>query len=143
MFKDKLIKSVTLDDVAEITLLSIEEWKRVVKIESVPRFTAFWWLRSPGDDSSSTCGVDNTGDIYSFWIIFSFLGIRPAFKISHLNAEIGEKIFVCNTLCTVIDKNYVLSDRVICLHQFDKKTNVYENSEIKRFIDSDEFKEML
>ena len=143
MFK-KEIDSYSVNEISEITLLSVEEWQKTEKIKSVPRFTNQWWLRSPGYYSSYACGVNYVGYVYDYYYTdFTNVGVRPAFKIPNLESGIGDKIFVCNTLCTVIDKDYVLSDTVICLHQFDEKTNVYENSEIKRFIDSDEFKKML
>ena len=143
--KVKAIPYFKIKDISEITLLSIREWNKAKEIKSVPRFIGWWWLCSPGYYSTlATCvyGSSITND-YGDDVKYDFGRVRPAFKIPNLKLEIGSKIFVENTLCTVIDTDYALSDIAVCQHRFDKKSNDYETSEIKQFINSDEFKEML
>lgn len=69
--------------------------------------------------------------------------MRPAFIIPNLSDCVGSKILVNDTICTVIDTVYALSDVSICVHRFDKATNEYDKSEIKEFINSEEFFDML
>ena len=143
MFK-KEIDSYSVNEISEIALLSIEEWQKTEKIESVPRFTGRWWLRSPCNYARYIYFVYFGGGVGGDYGTYSAdNGVRPAFRIPNLESEIGSKIFVENTLCTVIDTDYALSDTVICLHRFDKKSNNYETSELKAFINSEEFKKML
>lgn len=143
--KVKAIPYFKIKDISEITLLSIEEWKEARKISSVPKYTSWWWVRSPGYYSNYAAHVIDDGGIYdrSTNINNSYGCIRPAFKIPNLKSKIGSKIFVENTLCTVIGEYYALSDTVVCRHRFDKGSNNYEISEIKQFIESDKIRNML
>ena len=140
-----LVHKVNINNVSEITLLSEEEWEKAKEIKSVPKYTSWWWLRSHGNYSNSAMDVYGNGDInYSG----AYVGdtddcVRPAFKIPNLKLEIGSKVFVENTLCTVIDDDFVLSDKTVCRHRFDSKSNDYETSEIKQFINSYQFERML
>ena len=140
-----LIHKVSINKVSEVTLLSIGEWQKAKEIKSVPRFIGWWWLHSPGNYSTLATSVYSSGvtNDYGDDVKYDLGRVRPAFKIPNLKSEIGSKIFVENTLCTVIDTDYALSDIAVCQHRFDKESNDYETSEIKQFINSDEFKKML
>ncbi len=143
--KEKTIYCYDLDEVEEITLLSAEEWEEVKKIKNVPQFTGWWWLRSPGYYSTGAADVDYDGGISSYddRVNYSDVCVRPAFRCLGFPPIVGEKVFVGNTLCTVIDADYALSDNAICQHRFDSESNDFEKSEIKAFLNSDKFKEML
>ncbi len=142
--KYKMIPKFEPDEVEEIILLSIEEWEKAKKIPTVPDHTSRWWLRSPGENSDCACYIDYFGYVYGYCNTdLTVIGVRPTFKIPGLSFNVGEKIFVGNTLCTVIYSEYILSDSIICKHRFDENTNDYNKSEIKKFINSDEFKKML
>ena len=143
--KYRAIPKYELSDIDEVFLLSADEWERAKEIEPVPKHTGWWWVRSPGNNTYLAADVRNVGSvsIRGYYIDDDSVAVRPAFKIRNLITKTGEKVFVSNTLCTVIDTNAVLSDSGICLHRFDPCTNDYEKSEIKAFINSDEFKRML
>lgn len=132
-----------INTVSEITLLSNEEWKKAKILSSVPKLTGYWWTRSPGF-SGYACNVDYIGSVYDGCSTCnSSYGVRPAFRIPKLKSKIGSKILVVNTICTVIGKGYALSDTVVCQHRFDAKSNDYAKSEIKQFINSIEFLEVI
>lgn len=137
------IKKFEIDEIDEITLLSVEEAEKIP--QSILSCGNWWWLRSPGHNRFLVVGVNCLGVVFKlgFAISFDCYAVRPAFKISSLESEIGKKITVNKTLCTVIDKGLVLADCSICKHRFDSKSNVWETSEIKAFIESDEFKAMI
>ena len=144
--KYKIIPGYSLNEIEEITLLSSKEWERVSKITTVPKFMGcWWWLRSPGYGTHNAAYAYDDGDVdyYGFDANGSGGCVRPAFKIQNLKLKIGSKLFVQNTLCTVINSFLVLSDTLICQHRFDANSNDYEESEIKRFLNSDELKKML
>lgn len=139
------VHKVNINNVSEITLLSEEEWEKAKEIKSVPKYASWWWLRSPGYFSNYATDVGYKGNISNYGDCVSDISgsVRPAFRVPNLKSEIGSKIFVGNTLCTVIDTDYALSDTVVYQHRFDEKSNDYDKSEIKQIINSYEFKEML
>ena len=143
--KEKTIPYFEIKDISEITLLSTEEWEKVKEIKSVPKYTSWWWLRSPGTFSYYAVVINSDSDFadYGYYVHNRYVCVRPSFRVPNFKSKIGSKIFIENTLCTVIDTDYVLSDIVICRHKFDKESNDYDKSEIKQFINSDEFKKML
>ena len=105
----------------------------------------WWWLRSPGHSSSFTAFVTYCGDTYKpgNYVFCDKITIRPCFSISLSNLNKGDKVFIENTLCTVIDKDLVLSDNLICFHIFDKNNNVWETSSLKQYLESKEFLDMI
>lgn len=141
----KSVEKFDINEVEEIFLLSIDEWERAKTIQTVPLHTNWWWLRSPGFNSNLAVYVSIRGSINGIGDFVDGINsaIRPAFKVKNIESNIGNKVFVKNTVCTVIDKDIVLSDTAICFHRFDEKYSDYEKSEIKEFLHSDEFKDML
>ena len=141
----KAIPKYELSDIDEVFLLSAEEWERARKIEAVQKYTGWWWLRWPGDYLSYAAYVRNDGSVFYIGSSVDCVdgAVRPAFKIRNLKSKTGDKVFVNNTLCTVTGTDVVFPDSVVCLHRFDPNANDYEKSEIKAFINSDEFKRML
>ena len=135
-------------NVEEVFLLSVEEWNNIVS--SVPNIPVeldnFWWLRSPGHTDYCAAYVGGIGyvDFFGRRVDLEF-GVRPAFRISHLSGfKPGDKITVSTkTVCTVICNDTALADSIVCKHRFDPKSNNYNNSEIKAYINFDEFKNML
>lgn len=140
--------TVTKQDVELITLLSREEWEKAVsEVPNIPISTGgWWWLRSPGFYSSSACSVNNGGYVdrgYYGNANCTDIGVRPAFYIPHLSSngcKPGDKITVgTKTVCTVISDDIALADNIVCKHRFDRSSNDWNASEIKKFINSDEF----
>lgn len=131
------------DSVKEITLLTVEQAERLpLELLACGRW---WWLRSPGDDPLYAAGVNYFGsvDYTGNFVDYDSVCVRPAFLISDLNSKLGTKVQIENCICTVIDKDLALADDVICEHRFDAKSSSWESSELKAFIESDEFKRML
>lgn len=141
--KELKFKQFEINEINKITLLSIEEAKKIPK-----PFRAChkqWWLQSPGICPFCVVYVNDMGDVMEcgdFVFDIHFV-VRPAFKINNLKSEIGDKIMVGKTWCTVIDENLVLADYPICEHKFDEKSNDWENSELKAFMNSEEFISLL
>lgn len=139
---------VTKQDVELITLLSREEWEKAVsEVPNIPINTGgWWWLRSPGYYSDSVCYVNYDGYVYDYYYYYTYItyiGVRPAFYIPHLSSngcKPGDKITVgTKTVCTVISDDIALADNIVCKHRFDRSSNDWNASEIKKFINSDEF----
>lgn len=137
------IKKFNISEINEITLLSVEEAKEIPS-RILPHCSDWWWLRSPGcnQDYAYAAFVYHDGDVNEFGTYVYRCGnaVRPAFRISNLESETGDKVMVSKTLCTVIDKGLVLADYPVCRHRFDSESNNWETSELKEFINSDEFK---
>lgn len=137
------IKQFDISEIDEITLLSIEEVEKIP--QSIRACGRRWWLRSPGYNQKFVAYVYDDGDINENgdFIYFDTNTVRPVFKISNLESNIGAPIRINKTWCTVIDKGLVLADNPICNHRFHEKSNEWESSELKEFINSDEFKAMI
>lgn len=137
------IKKFDIDEVDEITLLSVEEAEKIP--DSVRACGKWWWLRSLGDCQNYAAIVHYDGYVYrgGYDVDIDGRAVRPAFRINNLKSEIGEPVRVSKIWCTVIDKDLVLANHPICNHRFDEKSNNWETSEIKAFINSDEFKAMI
>lgn len=137
------IKQFDISEINEITLLSIQEAGKVPI--SILACGKWWWLRSPGYYEYTAISVLNSGLIDENGRIVGAVStpVRPAFRINNLESEIGSKIIVGKTWCTVVDEGLVLADNPICNHRFDKNSNIWESSELKEFINSDEFKAMI
>lgn len=117
----------------EIFLLSIEEYKKYH--DRIPHINCWWWLRSPGDYSDFTAGVDDDGSIYfdGYRVDYDDGAVRPVLRIAHPE-KIGMRIVQYDFPWIVIDKNLAIAEVPIVFHRFDNKSNNYENSEIKKFL---------
>ena len=142
--------SISLSAADDVFLLSAEEWEQAKNVPNVPiRARDWWWLRSPGTYSNYAASVYFGGDIdnYGRHVYRRDGCVRPAFRIFHLSAKgykPGDKITVENkTVCTVISEDVALADDIVCQHRFDANSNEWETSELKAFINSDEFLNML
>ena len=121
------------------TLLSVEEAENLLT-EEERRYRVWWWLRSPGYDSSDAAYVNFYGDVFydGDCVDYDDYCVRPALKISNLESSnlIGDVFEVGDWKFKVISKNLAwLYEQDIGKHIFDAKTNVYEQSEIKQFVD--------
>ncbi len=137
--KIKEIRTYGLDEVSEITSLTAEEWVEARDVRGVQKDTSSWSLDSSYNYfyeyfvySEGTVGHVFRGGNRNF-------GLRPAFRFSDLKAEVGEKIFVGNTICTVIGRNVALSDIVFHRRKYDTEECEYHMITI----DDEELKEML
>lgn len=141
--KKNEIKQFDISEVDEITLLSAEEARKVPK--SILACGEWWWLRSPGNYQLSSALVSFDGVVYEYGLLvyFALYTVRPAFRISNLESKIGDKIMISKTWCTIIDEGLALADSPVCEHRFDSKSNNWESSELKEFINSEEFKKMI
>lgn len=137
------IKKFNISEVDEITLLSIEEAKKLP--DHILCCGDKWWLRSPGYYQYTAINVLNGGDVRETGSTVGDVNIhvRPAFRISNLESENGEPLKIGKTWCIVIDKGLVLADYPVCKHRFDSKSNDWETSELRAFINSDKFKAMI
>ena len=139
-----------LCQVKEVTLLSAEEWEEAVAtVPNIPiEQCCRWWTRSPTSYFRIAAIVERCGSVnYDGTSVNYEYGIRPVFNIPYLlsiSCKPGDKITVgTNTRCTVIKKGVVLADNIICRRRFDPDNNNYENSEIKKCINSPEFFKIL
>lgn len=141
--KEIKIKQFDINEVDEITLLSIEETNSIDK--KILDCGEWWWLRSPGYYPLNAAIVYQDGSIYEFgyYACIDFINVRPAFKINTLESKIGESVRIGKTWCTVVNTDLVLADCPICKHEFDSKSNEWETSELKKFINSEEFISLL
>lgn len=131
----------------EATLLTKEEAETLLT-EKERRYGCWWWLRSPGHGNDNAAGVDYDGSV-------SFLGrqanlyygcVRPALIIDKSNSDnfnIGDTFEIEKYEFKIINENLAwLYKQDLGCHLFNEKlsdnyksTNVYEDSDIKRYID--------
>lgn len=130
-------------EIKEATLLSIEEYKKYESI--IPLLKKWWWLRSPGYYQSYAAGVSDDGGVYERGInvAFDFYAVRPALKIQISNSESfksGDKLDLLDKKWTVLDvlkkEIYILCNESIGNHKFDSKSNIWETSELKTWLES-------
>ena len=139
----KAVKHVSFNCIKEITLLTIEQAKRLPR--ELLACGEWWWLRSPGYYQYTAAFVSTDGSVsYGGDCVYSDRGcVRPAFVIPGLDSKIYDQVHVGGCVCTVVDKDLVLADDVVCYHRFDAKSNDWNKSELRAFIESDEFLKKL
>lgn len=122
----------------KITLLTEEQAEKLPP--KMLEKGAWWWLRSPDDFYCATI-ADYNGLMYynSADVGNTRGGVVPVFEFPSLRAKIGDKVYVGKLRCTVIGENLALADKVVCEHCYDEKSSDWETSELKAFIESDEF----
>ena len=120
------------------TLLSAEEAKKVPK--SIRAIDVWWWLRSPGYDSTSVSYVDFVGDVIVNEInnVNNPYAVRPALKLSK-NLKIGTQFRFAGETWTVVLPKMALCDGMIREMGFNDSLddgNDYEYSKVKKYVDS-------
>ena len=137
MLVDKYIKRQIEIEIEGITLLSLEEAKQV-PVEKLA-IGKWWWLRSPGNISAFAEGVDEVGfvDMYGRYVNAYYV-VRPALKISNsesANLEIGDSFDALGYTWTYVLNGIALCDSSIGYHRFDKASNVWKTSELKKWLE--------
>lgn len=130
--------SIKNEDVESIYLLSAEEAEKLP--EWILANGAFWWLQSPGGEATWAAAVYGTGavDCEGFVIDGHCFGIRPALKIKSLDAmnlKVGEVVEVFDRMAQYIGNNSVLLCKNIGDGIFDRKSNNYKKSEIRKVVE--------
>lgn len=67
----------------------------------------------------------------------------PLSKSQISTLSLAKKVYVGKLLCTVIDKDLVLADECVCYHRFNSRSNDWNTSELKAFIESEEFADQI
>ena len=123
-----------------LELLSIEEARELPK--SAMRYEASWWLRSPGYISYKAAYTNLGGGIVDVGnnVFYGSRAVCPSLKISNpkpSNLELYKKYNVNNEFIGVyIGDNKFLYKGEVIRHRFDEKSNNYETSEIKQFLNN-------
>lgn len=136
----------------KLFLLSREEVKKYLpnkstRIRKMKGRAVFWWLRSPGNNSSSAMFVSYIGEVI---LIGNFVGLsnhKAVCPALHLNPESLNKlprskkgyVQFGNRKWQVLNENtgLLLSKRAIFFYKFDDKSNDYENSVIRKFLNEE------
>lgn len=142
----------------KIDLLSVEEAKKlppeILQCKAPKNFDGYiddenccWWLRSTGYGSSRAAVVESSGAIEEDGIIVNcdIIAVRPLLKITESLLKTlprKKKCYVKYLNTKWIDISDYLGYPCLlkkkCLkkaHRFDSKSNNYEESEIKKFIE--------
>ena len=124
----------------EIFLLSIEEYEHYKN--EIPHENCWWWLRSPGYGQNHAAFVDSGGSVYYFgsYVFFSTSAVRPALKYSNLESQIikstihKDRFIFHEFPFRIIDREnkIALAEVPITFDMFDKESNDYETSYIRR-----------
>lgn len=136
----------TKNDIESVTLLSIEEYRKNKDIIPVSR--SWWWIRSPGTYKKNAAYVFIDGEAYQegYKVYSNSASVRPVF---YLRPEIMEglrpmdKVVIGNFPATVLSNGACLLDSDVCNHRFDEDDNNWEQSEIKQFIESNAFMDII
>lgn len=141
-----IIKSrATVDlEITGATLLSIEEAKGLP--DHLRTHTNWWWLRSPGDNSSDAASVGGDGSVdYTYSLVSISLGaVRPALRIKNFESsdlKIGDFIIFDGKEFEIVSGNLAFCKTDIGEHCFQEDwdaddANDYEKSDVKKFIDN-------
>lgn len=117
-------------------LLTVEEVEKLPK--SLLRHHGWWWLQSPGYNSHYAAYVRNDGlvSINDGEINSDNNDVRPALRITNLNDyKVGDDFKFGGKWFRIVDENTALCLDNIGVQEFDEKSNDYEKSEIKQFVD--------
>ena len=119
----------------EITLLTKEEYKRYKN--RIPLVNCWWWLRSPGFYQSYAAGVYDDGGVSANGLYADFDGyaVRPVLKSEDINLTVGERFISLGNRWVVIDGHVAISEDVITHRRYDKKSNDWETSELKLWLE--------
>ena len=129
-----------------ITLLSSAEAEKLDRnILSCGKWN-WWWLRSPGKETSSAAYVDDNGFIHDCGnnVSFESGGIRPALRIANpesLNLRQGDRIILAGKEWTAVSNDLILCNEIVgrslfCMNCGEDSANDYEKSDAKRWLDN-------
>lgn len=128
--------------IKEATLLSVEEYEKYQSL--IPFLGNWWWLRSPGLIQYCATHVNDGGGVSEagHYVTYGSCAVRPALYIEVSNPEnfrAGDKIDLQDKKWTVLDvfdvSLYILCDDHIGYHRFDSKSNNWETSELKGWLE--------
>ena len=119
----------------EITLLTKKEYEAHKK--QIPLVNDWWWLRFPGHYSNIAAYVKRGGSVDEAGYIVSYGrgAVRHALKSAILNLPIGEKFIALGNRWIMIDDEFAISEDVITHRRYDSKSNVWETSELKEWLE--------
>lgn len=125
-----------------ITLLSKEKYQRYKSI--IPPVNNSWWILNSSGKLNSALLVNTDGDIVTNCIVDAeFIGVRPLLLMTlspneKINKNIGSKIKYAKHIWTIlgIDNNmlYILCDDIVAKRCFDKKEDLWYNSNLRRWL---------
>ncbi len=139
----KVNKQICKEEILEITgatLLSVEEAKEFLT-KKERKYSRWWWLRSPGYIQIYAADVNRDGGVGELGHGVDDAGdaVRPALKILNLeksNFAIGDIFKINGYDFKIISQNLAwLYRQDIGLEFFDSKSNDYEKSHIKKYVD--------
>ena len=127
-------------DIVDATLLSTDE-ARVLPLR-LRSYNNWWWLRSPSIGFINYAAlVYGAGSVsrYGNLVHDGDGAVRPALKITNLessNLKIGDIFKFGGKEFEIISDNLAFCLGDIGKHKFDEKSNDYEISEIKQYVDN-------
>lgn len=134
------------ENIKEISLLTLDDFNKCKSI--IPAIQAWWWLKTNGAYTNKAAYVFIDGDAYAegYNVNKDRADVRPLIIVDSkvLNGiGAGDKVTVGKFSATVLNEESCLLDECVCKHRFDEKSGNYETSEIKAFIESEEFLNMI
>lgn len=120
----------------EITLLTAEEYKRYKP--QIPPIKDWWWLRFNGYVQDYAAFVDCGGYVHDYYgrnVDDSLIAVRPVLKSEAINLPVGEKFIALGNRWVVIGDHFAVSEDVITHRRYDKKSNDWETSELKAWLE--------
>lgn len=131
-------------NILEATLLTLEETDKILPKRLLP-YNNWWWLKTPSCYSCHVVCVSSSGfTVYPGNIVdFANNVVRPVLVISNLESsglKIGDTFEFGGQKFEIIsdDKAFCLGDIGTCVFRKDNEApdaNVYEKSDIKKYID--------
>ena len=117
------------------TLLTVEEAKQIPV--NILKFLGVWWLRSPGKDPGKVAVVNYDGSIYEQGCCVNSVPheVRPALLLQSSGLPVGSRLQVGIYDFTVVLPEIALSDTTIATMCFDRETDDYERSDIRKSVD--------
>ena len=142
--------------ITNLSLLSRDEYMKYASFSLIPDKEFDWWLKTPYNNAlpeNYVCTVDFAGFFDDSICSQCNIGVRPVcyFEIELTDKEfwykekclknlIGSKIehggYSWTTLDVTKSQLLVLCDECIAYRCFDPKTNVWENSELKTWLET-------
>ncbi len=119
----------------ELTLLSEEEFLKYRDL--IPPIWNWWWLKTPAQTYLNFAEyVTQRNDVfYDGAYVINYYGVRPALKSREIQMEPGEHFSALGNEWIVLDAGVAISEREIGRMKFDERTNLWERSELKRWLE--------